>query len=101
MTRQHASKAARIELQESHDIGEAEAILIAAHAPDSTVLLIDERRARRIAIERGLHTLRTGALLVAAARRGYFNPRTSERRFKFFEMSGTLTHGRWGTSSVS
>ena len=55
----------------SRDIaaGEAEAILITAEAPESTVLLIDERRARRVAIERGLHTLRTGALLVAASRR--------------------------------
>jgi predicted nucleic acid-binding protein len=76
MMRQHASKAARIELQKSYDIGagEAEAILIAAQAPDSTVLLIDERRARRIAIERALHTLRTGALLVAAARRRLLQP---------------------------
>ena len=54
--------------------GEAEAILIAAEAPESTVLLIDERRARRIAIERGLHTLRTGALLIAAARRRLLQP---------------------------
>src|SRR5438093_11977254 len=65
------SRDERVELQKSGDIaaGEAEAILIAAGAPESTVLLIDERRARRIAIERGIHTLRTGALLVAAARR--------------------------------
>jgi predicted nucleic acid-binding protein len=39
-----------------------------------TVLLIDERRARRIAIGRGLHTLRRGALLVAAARRRLLQP---------------------------
>lgn len=65
------STAARVELQKSCDIaaGEAEAILIAAEAPESTVLLIDERRARRVATGRGLHTLRTGALLVAASRR--------------------------------
>lgn len=71
-----AATAARIELQKSSDIaaGEAEAILIAAEAPDATILLIDERRARRVAIERGLHTLRTGALLVAAARRGLVQP---------------------------
>jgi predicted nucleic acid-binding protein len=61
----------RIELQRASDIaaGEAEAILLAAEAPDSTVLLVDDRRARRVAEARGLHTLRTGALLVAAAER--------------------------------
>lgn len=48
--------------------------MIAAEAPESTVLLIDERRVRRVAIERRLHTLRTGALLVAAARRGLLEP---------------------------
>jgi predicted nucleic acid-binding protein len=70
------SIAERVELQQSGDIaaGEAEAILIAAEAPESTVLLLDERRARRIAIERGIHTLRTGALLVAAARRRLLQP---------------------------
>ena len=70
------SEAARVELQKSSDIaaGEAEAILITADAPDSTILLMDERRARRIAIDRGLQTLRTGALLVAAARRGLLQP---------------------------
>jgi uncharacterized protein len=68
--------AARVELQQSSDIaaGEAEAILITADAPDSTILLMDERRARRIAIDRGLQTLRTGALLVAAARRDLVQP---------------------------
>src|SRR5919198_2475778 len=42
------SIAERVALQKSGDIaaGEAEAILIAAEAPDSTILLIDERRAR-------------------------------------------------------
>jgi predicted nucleic acid-binding protein len=70
------SRTAREDLQRAADIaaGEAEAILIAAEAPESTVLLIDERRARRVAMERGLHTLRTGALLVAAARRGLLQP---------------------------
>jgi predicted nucleic acid-binding protein len=70
------SIAERVELQQSGDIaaGEAEGILIAAEAPESTVLLVDERRARRIAIERGIHTLRTGALLVAAARRRLLQP---------------------------
>lgn len=70
------SEAARVELQRSSDIaaGEAEAILITAEAPDSTILLMDERRARQIAIDRGLQTLRTGALLVAAARRGLLQP---------------------------
>lgn len=68
--------AARVDLQRSSDIaaGEAEAILIAADAPDSAILLMDERRARRVAIDRGLQTLRTGALLVAAARRGLLQP---------------------------
>jgi predicted nucleic acid-binding protein len=67
---------ARVELQKSSDIaaGEAEAILVAAEEPDSTVLLVDDRRARRVALERGLHTLRTGALLVAAARRRLLQP---------------------------
>jgi hypothetical protein len=70
------AEAARVELQKSSDIaaGEAEAILITADAPDSTILLMDERRARRVAIDRGLQTLRTGALLVAAARRGLLQP---------------------------
>jgi predicted nucleic acid-binding protein len=70
------AEAARVELQRSSDIaaGEAEAILITTDAPDSTILLIDERRARRVAIDRGLQTLRTGALLVAAARRGLLQP---------------------------
>ena len=76
MATRGVSIAARIELQKSHDIaaGEAVAILIAAEASDSTVLLVDERRARRVAIERGLHTVRTGALLVAASRRGLLQP---------------------------
>lgn len=67
---------ARVDLQKSSDIaaGEAEAILIAAEAPDATVLLVDERRARRVALEYGLHALRTGALLVAAVRRGFLQP---------------------------
>ena len=71
ITARSVATVARVELQQSCDIGagEAAAILIATGAPDSTILLIDERRARRVAIERGLHTLRTGALLVAAARR--------------------------------
>lgn len=70
------AEAVRIELQRASDIaaGEAEAILITADAPDSTILLMDERRARQVAIDRGLQTLRTGALLVAAARRGLLQP---------------------------
>ena len=76
ITARGVARAARAEFQKSCDIaaGEAEAILIASEVPDSTVLLIDERRARRVAIERGLHTLRTGALLVAAARRNLVLP---------------------------
>ena len=76
ITARSVATVARVELQQSCDIGagEAEAILIATGAPDSTILLIDERRARRVAIERGLHTLRTGALLVAAARRSLLQP---------------------------
>ena len=97
------SIAERVELQQSGDIaaGEAEAILIAAEAPESTVLLVDERRARRIAIERGIHTLRTGALLVAAAQRRLLQADRSGRRSRFFSTSGTWTLGRQRTSSPS
>jgi hypothetical protein len=57
------SIAERVALQKSGDIaaGEAEAILIAAEAPNSTVLLTDERRARRLAIERGLSYVTNGS----------------------------------------
>lgn len=81
------STGARIELQKSGDIaaGEAEAILIAAETPESTVLLIDERRARQIAIGRGLHTLRTGALLVAAARRRLLQPEEVRQALQFLQ----------------
>lgn len=53
----------RIELQRAFDIaaGEAEAILLSTEAPESAVLLIDDRRARRVAEAHGLRTLRTGA----------------------------------------
>jgi predicted nucleic acid-binding protein len=46
----------RLGLQRAGDIaaGEAEAILLTAEAPDSTVLLVDDRRARRVAETRGL-----------------------------------------------
>jgi predicted nucleic acid-binding protein len=76
VVRRGVSTSARVQLQKSSDIaaGEAEAILIGAEAPGSTVLLMDERRARRVAAERGLHTLRTGAFLVAAVRRGLLQP---------------------------
>lgn len=96
------SMAARLELQKSRDIaaGEAEAILITAEAPESAVLLIDERRARRVAIERGLHTLRTGALLVAVGA-ACCNPGTSARRSRFFRTSGTWTPALCKTSSAS
>ena len=62
----------RLELQKSDDIaaGEADAILLAAMAPDLCILLVDDKRARQVATAHGLRVLRTGALLVTAARHG-------------------------------
>ncbi len=76
VTRRGVHASARLELQRACDIsaGEAEAILLAAQAPDASVLLVDDTRARRIAFERGVRTLRTGALLVAAVRPGLLQP---------------------------
>jgi predicted nucleic acid-binding protein len=97
------SIAERVELQQSGDIaaGEAEAILIAAEAPESTVLLVDERRARRIAIERGIHTLRTEPCWSPPLGAASCNPMRSGRRSRFFSTSGTWTLGRQRTSSPS
>jgi hypothetical protein len=87
MATRGVSIAARAELQKSRDIaaGEAEAILLTAEAPESTVLLIDERRARRIAMDRGLHTLRTGALLVAASRRQLLQPEAVRQSLRILQ----------------
>lgn len=84
---------ARLELQKAHDIaaGEAEAILIAAEAPESTVILVDERRARRVVMGRGLHPLRTGAVLVAAARRHLLRSDDVRHALQTFSASGTWT----------
>ncbi|HVW05332.1 MAG TPA: hypothetical protein VHB78_10005 [Vicinamibacterales bacterium] len=86
-----ASTSERIELQRVSDIaaGEAEAILLAAEASESTVLLVDDRRARRIAEARGLRTLRTGALLVAAAQQAFLQPADVRRAI------ATLQHERY------
>lgn len=62
----------REKLQRIHDIdpGEAEAILLAQKNSKDSVLLIDEQSGFQCAQSLGLHTIRTGALLVAAAERG-------------------------------
>lgn len=82
----------RVALQTARDIaaGEAEAILIAAEVPNSTVLLVDDRRARRVAEERGLHTLRTGALLIAAVRRRLLRPADVQRAIQMLQRERYL-----------
>jgi len=72
ITIQETEPRRRLELQQSADIaaGEADAILIAALAPDTAILLVDDKRARKVAMARGLRVLRPGALLVTALHRG-------------------------------
>lgn len=97
------AEAARVALQKSSDIaaGEAEAILITADAPDSTILLMDERRARRVAIDCGLQTLRTGVLLVALLGAASCSPTKSDSRYRFCSPSGTWILVRFRTFSPS
>lgn len=63
---------ARRKVQRDHDVGpgEAEAIVIAHKQPATSLLLMDDARARSAAISLGLLVLRTGALLVHAVRHG-------------------------------
>ena len=71
--------AARQALQGTHDVdkGEAAAILAAQALADS-VLVIDDLRGLRVARSRGVRTLRTGAFLIAAERRGLIHARDVE-----------------------
>lgn len=57
-------------LQQILDPGEAEAIALAQHNT-GTSLIIDERRGRRVAIQREIKIIGTGAVLLAAKQRGF------------------------------
>lgn len=60
------------------DAGEAAAVLLALASPTDSILLIDELRGLRTARTLGLHTIRTGALLVEAVRDGLLDRGSAE-----------------------
>lgn len=66
-----------LELKSLLDPGEAEAICL-AEAIGCRFLLIDERRGRAVARNRGIPVVGTGGLLVTAKRKGVINSVTAE-----------------------
>ena len=76
------------------DAGEAEAILLAEQ--QQGMLLIDERKGRKIALQRGVEIIGTGAILVAAKRHGLITevkPRLSTLQQGGYRIS-TLLYDR-------